>query len=294
MAKKKIDVERLRGVVNMGREAEESMEESMIISVHVDPACPRWLALAVKTALVPERDAVVNVSSLVSNPTVADVDVNVIVAGHSEEEVRSAIRALAAKRQRVVVVAESSLDIPETNLPTKLSQFVFDVVASENGPFRERFSAALLDATDKDVSCAANFAFCREAATARLVSRVAARNVFMGLADFIPGAGMPLITMNQINMGFDIAASYGHGLTIGRVSEVIFIVAAGFAYRGIAKMLCQAIPPFGIVIRIGVAYGGTLVTGRTLATHFSQDLPPAQEEVASRPKIVSTPVVGEA
>ena len=75
MAKKKIDVERLRGVVNMGREAEESMAESMIISVHVDPACPRWLALAVKAALVPERDAVVNVSSLVSYPTAADVDV---------------------------------------------------------------------------------------------------------------------------------------------------------------------------------------------------------------------------
>ena len=169
-----------------------------------------------------------------------------------------------------------------------------DAVASERGPLRERLSAALLDSTDKDVSCAANFAFCREAATARLVSRVAARNVLMGLADFIPGGGMPLITTNQINMGFDIAASYGHGLTIGRVPEVIFIVAAGFVYRDVAKILTRAIPALGIITRIGIAYGGTLVTGRVLATHFSQELPPAPDDIQAPSKVVPAVVAGEA
>lgn len=272
MAKKRT-VEQLRGVVNMGKEAEESMEEGMHLSVLVDTTCPRWLALAIRDALVPERDAVVDVFVLDGRPSTKGIDVGIVVAGGSEALIRGAIRSFAGVRQHVIVVAESSLDIPETHLPAKLGQYVTDVVASEHGPLLERLSNALLDSTDKDVSCAANFAFCREVATARLVSRVAARNAVMGIADFIPGAGMPLMTMNQLNMGFDIAASYGHGLSLGRVPEVAVIVAAGLMYRNVARVLARAIPSLGLVFRIALAYGGTLVTGRMLATHFTEGLP---------------------
>lgn len=277
MAQRKKTVEQLRGVVNMGREAEESMEESMHISVHVDSACPRWLAIAVRDALMPERDALVDVHVLDGRPSTAGIDVGVIVAGRSEALIRGAIRSYAGARQRVIVVAESSLDIPETHLPAKLGQFVSDVVASEHGPLRERFANALLDSTEKDVSCAANFAFCRDVATARLVSKVAARNALMGIADFIPGAGMPLMTMNQVNLGFDIAATYGHGLSPARAPEVAVIVAAGLMYRGAARLLLRFLPALGIIIKAGFAYGGTLLTGRMLATHFTESLPPAAE-----------------
>lgn len=273
MANKRQTVDQIRGVVNMGREAEESMGESMTISVMVDPSCPRWLALAVRDALVPERDAHVNVSSLVDRPVTAGVDVGIVIAGHSEEAIRGAIRTFAGARQHIIVVAESSLDIPDTHLPAKLGQFITDVVASEHGPLLERFANALLDSTEKDVSCAANFAFCREVATARLVSKVAARNALMGIADFIPGAGMPLMTMNQVNLGFDIAATYGHGLSIWRFPEVAFVIAAGIAYRGAARLLIRLLPSLGLITRVGLAYAGTLITGRTLVTHFNQALP---------------------
>ena len=253
----KLPMDQIRGVVNMGREAEESMGEGIHLSVLVDPTCPRWLAVAIRDVLVPERDARVEVSPVVPHPKTLGVDVGIIIAGRSESEVRSAIRTFAGARQHVVVVAESSLDIPETHMPAKLGQFVSDVVASEHGPLLERFAVALLDATDKDVSCAANFSFCRTAATAHLVSRCAAHNALMGIADFIPGAGMPLMTMNQINLGFDIAA--------------------GLVYRGAARVLLRAVPALGLVIRAGLAYGGTLITGRMLSTHFMEGLPPADE-----------------
>ena len=271
MAKKKT-VEQLRGVMNMGREAAESMEESIHISVYVDPTCPRWLALAVRDALVPERDAIVDALPLTDNPAVFGTDVGIIVAGHSEDTIRDAIRSFVGVRQHVIVVAESSLDIPETPLPAKLEQFAAAVVASEEVPLLERFANALLDATEKDVSCAANFAFCREVATARLVSKVAARNALMSIAEFIPGAGM-LLTMNQVNLGFDIAATYGHGLTIGRIPEVITIIAAGIIYRDAARLITRFVPVLGILVRAGVAYGGTLLTGRMMASHFTESLP---------------------
>lgn len=273
----KLPMDQIRGVVNMGREAEESMGEGIHLSVLVDPTCPRWLAVAIRDVLVPERDARVEVSPVVPHPKTLGVDVGIIIAGRSESEVRSAIRTFAGARQHVVVVAESSLDIPETHMPAKLGQFVSDVVASEHGPLLERFAVALLDATDKDVSCAANFSFCRTAATAHLVSRCAAHNALMGIADFIPGAGMPLMTMNQINLGFDIAATYGKGLSLGRIPEVAVIIAAGLVYRGAARVLLRAVPALGLVIRAGLAYGGTLITGRMLSTHFMEGLPPADE-----------------
>ena len=266
------------------------MGESIHISVYVDPQCPRWLALAVRDALVPERDARVDALPLVERPAVFGTDVGIIVAGHSEDLIRGAIRAFAGARQHVIVLAETSLDIPETHLPAKLGQFVQDVVASEHAPLIEKFANALLDSTEKDVSCAANFAFCREVATARLVSRVAARNALMGVADFIPGAGMPLMTMNQVNLGFDIAATYGHGLSIGRVPEVAVIIAAGLAYRGVARVLSRFLPALGLLIRIGVAYGGTLVTGRMMATHFTASLPSTKPASAIETEVVSVEV----
>ena len=278
---KKLPMDQIRGVVNMGRVAEESMEEGIHLGVHVDHSCPRWLAEAVRDALVPERDAVVDVYQLDGHPIVAGVDIGVVVAGRSEALVHGAIRSFAGARQYVVVVAESSLDIPETQLPAKLGQFVADVVASEDAPLLERLANALIDSTDKDVSLAANFAFCREAATARLVSRCAARNALMGIADFIPGAGMPLMTMNQINLGFDIAATYGQGLSARRIPEVAVIIAAGLVYRGAARLLLRGLPALGVAIKVGLAYGGTLVTGRMLAQHFMEGLPePRVAEVA--------------
>lgn len=272
MAKKLPD--QIRGMVSMGREAEESMDEGMHVSILVDTTCPEWLVCTVRDALVPERDAIVDVHVLDGRPSTNGIDVGIVLAGHSEALVRGAIRSFAGARQHVLILAESSLDIPQAHMPSKLGQYVVDVVASEPEPLLERFAAALLDATDKDVSCAANFAFCRSAATARLVSRCAARNAVMGVADFIPGAGMPLMTMNQLNLGFDIAATHGRGLSIGRVPEVAFIIAAGLVYRSMARVLIRAIPTLSLVTRVGFAYAGTLVTGRMLSTHFMDEFPP--------------------
>ena len=79
----KIPVDQIRGLVNMGREAEESMGADIHISVLVDPTCPSWLAAAVRDALVPERDALVDVHELVEHPVVAGYDVG-IMAGSQQ------------------------------------------------------------------------------------------------------------------------------------------------------------------------------------------------------------------
>lgn len=272
MSAKKLSMDSIRGLVNMGREAEESMEVDLHIRVMVDPSAQDWLVCAVRDALVPERDARVDVTGLGYAGVVTEVDVGIVVAGGSDEGVRTAIRTFAGTRRSVIVVAASSLDVPQTNLPSKLGQYVSEAISSDQEGLYERLANAMLDATDKDVSCAANFAFCRDVATARLVSKCAARNAFMSVADFIPGAGMPLMTMNQINLCFDMAASYGRGMGVGRVPEVVAVACAGFAYRWAARTAARFVPILSLVFHIGFAYGGTLVTGRMLSTHYNNRL----------------------
>ncbi len=289
MSAKKLSMDSLRGAMKMGREAEENMGEHLHLSVLVDPASAEWIVRAVRDALVPERDAIVDVRALGGVPTVAGIDVGIVISGGSDDAVRSAVRYFAGARQHVIVVAQSSLDVPDTQLPAKLGQYIEEAVSSEHGPLLDRLAAALLDSTEKDVSCAANFKFCRDVATARLVSRCATRNAFMGVADFIPGAGMPLMTMNQVNLCFDIAATHGKGLSFGRIPEVATVVFAGFAYRWAAHIFLRVMPGLSLLIRAGFAYGGTLVTGRMLSSHFTETLPVAKKPVTVKAKVEEIP-----
>ncbi len=269
MSAKTISMDKIRGLVNMGRVAEKSMEDDLHIRVLVDHEAEKWLICAVRDALVPERDARVDVGELTHLEGISEVDVGIIVAGGSDAKVRTAIRTFVGTRRHVIVVAHSSLDVPQANLPSKLGRYASEAIASDREGLYERLANSLLNATDKDVPCAANFAFCRDAATARLVSKCAARNAFMSVADFIPGAGMPLMTMNQINLCFDMAACYGQGLSVSRVPEVVAVACAGFAYRWAARTASRFMPALSLVLQAGFAYGGTLVTGRMLTTHHN-------------------------
>lgn len=265
---KNIPIDQLKGVVNMGRESEESMDVPIHLSILVDTTAPEWLVTTVRDAFVPERDAVVDVGAVSKNPTVFGIDVALVLCGSDEDMIRETVRTFAGTRHHVLMVAESSLDIPQIMLPSKLGEYVKSVVASEHGPLLERLASTILASTEKTVSFAANFAFFRDTATARLVSKAAARNALMGVVDFIPGAGMPLMTMNQLNLGFDIAASFGQGLSPARVPEVIFIIASGFVYRRVSHAFCRAVPSLSLLWRAGAAYAGTILTGRMLADHF--------------------------
>ena len=266
---KNIPVDQLKGVINLGRESEESMDVPIHLAIHGDKTAPSWLVCAVRDAFVPERDAVVDVSEVSKSPAVFGIDVALVLCGSDEEMVRETVRHFAGTRHHVCMVAETALNIPQIMLPSKLGQYVKSVVASEAGPLLERLATTVLESTEKTVSFAANFAFFRETATARLVSKAAARNALMGVADFIPGAGLPLMTMNELNLAFDIAASFGQGLSVARIPEVIFVIAAGFVYRKFSSGLCRAIPSLSLVWHAGTDYAGTILTGRMLADHFS-------------------------
>ena len=81
-------------------------------------------------------------------------------------------------------------------------------------------------------------------------------------------------------LALDIAASYGKGLSAGRIPEVAGVVGAGFAYRALARTLLGLIPGAGWVLRAGLGFAGTVATGNAVKARFEAALPKESDETA--------------
>ena len=90
------------------------------------------------------------------------------------------------------------------------------------------------------------------------------------MAVFLPGADMPLMTLNEGRMLLQIAAAYGQPLDAQRIKELLVVVAGGFVCREIASELLGVVPGFGWAIKGGVAYSGTVAMGSAAIGYFEQ------------------------
>jgi uncharacterized protein (DUF697 family) len=115
---------------------------------------------------------------------------------------------------------------------------------------------------------AAHLPVLREAVVEHTIAKFARQNGILGVAIFIPGADMPVLTLNQIRMIFRIAAAYGEEIDRDRALEILAVVGAGFGFRAVAREAVGFIPGVGWAIKGGVAYVGTKALGRIAAAYF--------------------------
>ncbi|MGI6045890.1 MAG: YcjF family protein [Eggerthellaceae bacterium] len=120
----------------------------------------------------------------------------------------------------------------------------------------------------KRLAFALAFPFMRKALSLDIVNATSMQNAGIGAFLFIPGADMPIMTLNQAKMLLQIAAVYGQPMNNERIKELIALVSGGFACRGVARQLVAIIPAAGILIKAGVGYSGTLAMGRTAIEYF--------------------------
>ncbi|MDY0087389.1 MAG: hypothetical protein RBS78_02380 [Coriobacteriia bacterium] len=122
----------------------------------------------------------------------------------------------------------------------------------------------------KRLALARNFEFVRKAVSEEAVKATAFQNALIGTVVIIPGADMPLMTLNQGKMLLQIAAAYGQPLGAQRVKELAAIIGGGFAFRAVARQLLVLIPGFGWAIKGAVAYGGTMAMGKAAVAYFEE------------------------
>lgn len=124
------------------------------------------------------------------------------------------------------------------------------------------------NAPAKRLALASNFAFMRRPLSVELGRECAVQNGAIGIVFFIPGADMPLITLNQARMVLQIAAAYGQPLGTERIREVLAVVASGFGCRAVARKLISFVPVMGWAVKPAVAASGTLAIACAAADYY--------------------------
>ena len=128
-------------------------------------------------------------------------------------------------------------------------------------------------AHDGAVPLAARLPALRPAVVDRIIATAARQNGVVGVLVFIPGADMPVMTVNQIRMVLQIAAAYGERVGLERAVEILSVVGIGFGLRTIAREALDFVPGPGWMVKGGFGYTATLALGKTAVRYFEEGAP---------------------
>ncbi len=78
---------------------------------------------------------------------------------------------------------------------------------------------------------------------------------------FVPGADLPVLTVNQLRLVLRICAAHGLDVDRQRLPEIAATVGAGVGFRAIARSVVGAIPVAGWIAQGALAYTGTRAIG---------------------------------
>ena len=121
---------------------------------------------------------------------------------------------------------------------------------------------------DKKLAFSIALPFVRRPLANDAVQTTALQNAAIGAIPFIPGADLPLMTLNQAKMVLQIAAAYGQAMGKERIKEMVAVVGGAFLFRTLARGLLEFIPILGFLIRPGIGYAGTTAIGFAVIEYF--------------------------
>jgi uncharacterized protein (DUF697 family) len=193
----------------------------------------------------------------------------------------------AATRAGVPIVAVSE----ERTVPYVLATDIVQVGRGEGFPV-ERIAAAVARKLGEDgTSLAARLPVLRRPVCDHLIASFSKRNGLIGAAVFIPGADLPIMTLNQVRLVLRLALAHGEPVHNERALEVAGVVGTGFGLRALARVLLDLVPVAGWALKGGVAYSGTRAIGETVVRYFElrsdrggwpgAERPTTHEEVSS-------------
>ena len=137
------------------------------------------------------------------------------------------------------------------------------------GSLSERMGGWVIAAcNDKRLAFALAFPFVRKPLSLEAVNSTALQNAGVGLLVIIPGADMPVMTLNQAKMLLMIAAAYGEELNMERVKELAALVGGAFACRAVARQLVAFVPALGWAVKAAIGYTGTVAMGRAAIEYY--------------------------
>ena len=239
------------------------------IPVMVATTAPRAVAAAAEAAgwPVPEGDIV---APNMTNPTpfgdAARALARRITAGSTANEAPNAAAVEAAS------AAEAAIEDIEHALPVETEPADAEPIPLDGegaSTLDRRMGEWIIAACkDKRLAFALAFPFVRRPLSLDAVRATSVQNAGVGVVVFIPGADMPIMTLNQAKMLLQIAAAYGQPLSAERIKELAAVVGGAFLFRNIARTAVGVVPVLGWAIKGAVGFAGTEAMGHAAIEYF--------------------------
>ena len=113
----------------------------------------------------------------------------------------------------------------------------------------------------------------RAAVIDHAIEATARQNALVGAVIILPGADMPVMTMNQLKMVLRSGAAYGYRSDLQRTVEVLGVIASGLGMRTLARRAVEYVPGLGWAMKAGFGYAGTQAIGRSAVAYFESGAP---------------------
>jgi uncharacterized protein (DUF697 family) len=170
-----------------------------------------------------------------------------------------------------VLAGPQGEDVPDP--PYVLAENVVRVPPGSGFPLEGIARTIARTLGERATPLAARLPVLRDAVVDRLIAQFSRQNGIIGAAVFLPGADLPVLTLNQIRMLMRIADAYGFELDRERIPEVLGVIGGGLGLRAAARSLLGVVPVAGWALKAGIAYLGTRALGEAARRYFETRAP---------------------
>jgi uncharacterized protein (DUF697 family) len=196
-----------------------------------------------------------------------------VLAGDPDEEDVAVLRAADRERVPIVCVIARPGGAGAPDPPYVLAGNVVHVPSGSGFPVDEIARVLARSLGERGTSLAARLPVLRKAVCEDLIRRFSRQNALIGAATFVPGADLPVLTLNQLRLVLRIADAHGFEIETERLPEVLAVVAGGLGFRSIAREAVEMIPLAGWAVKSVVAWGGTRALGEAAVRYFERRAP---------------------
>ncbi|MDR2714553.1 MAG: hypothetical protein LBB42_03365 [Coriobacteriales bacterium] len=288
----------IKTIKSAGEDIYAGGNKTASVLVFVDKTVPKSFILAVREKLRPQTDhVVVHVRSYgdaeALSLALADLpsaDLALIVAGESFRtgELITRAHTLASA---VVVFTTNPAALPSQirlsneadQLPTVIPVPTVLVSAGKGADKKVRLSEGDFESVFDElastvakkleksrIALAQAYPFMRRAVALALTQKASLENGLVSAIAFVPGADMPVLTLNQMRLVSQIASLYGLPVGVARFKEMGAIVAGSFGARALVRAVVSRVNVAGFAVRMGVAYSATLGIGHAALELYSR------------------------
>jgi len=116
----------------------------------------------------------------------------------------------------------------------------------------------------------AAFPFMRKPIAIDLTRQTAFENAIVASVFFLPGADLPILTLNQCKLFYQIAVINEVPLSRERLADAAAVIASAFGLRGLTRLVLRKLTPIGWLVRGSTAFSATMAMGHLAYQLYSR------------------------